>query len=191
MSDLKGTSHMTQGSATKFTTDRFGNANSALALNGGWTQVPSGIYFDTPEFTISVWVLPQDVEPSSSILDFGNGAGIDNVLFGFSLSDTQKPYVCLFPTNFASDTVKLKIGEWQFLVASFDGNNLKIYMNGQIIMDIATKYTFPLVTRNNCYIGRNNWNDGPSKSFLDDLRFYNKALTQSEISQLMNYQGKK
>jgi len=56
MFDVIDVAHMTQGSSTYFTTDRFGNANAALALNGGWTQVPSGIYFDTPEFTISVWI---------------------------------------------------------------------------------------------------------------------------------------
>jgi hypothetical protein len=46
MLDQIGKSHMTQGSSTFFTfftTDRFGNANSALALNGGWTQVPAGV----------------------------------------------------------------------------------------------------------------------------------------------------
>ena len=34
---------MKQGALTSFTSDRFGNANSALALNGGWAQVPSGV----------------------------------------------------------------------------------------------------------------------------------------------------
>jgi hypothetical protein len=64
---------MTQGNATYFTLDRFGNQNSALALNGGWTHVPPGIYFDTPEFTISVLVYPQQAGYNSKVIDFGNG----------------------------------------------------------------------------------------------------------------------
>jgi hypothetical protein len=60
MKDLIGSADMTQGSLTSFTMDRFGNANSALALNGGWTQVPAGVYFDSIEFTISVWVYPNE-----------------------------------------------------------------------------------------------------------------------------------
>jgi hypothetical protein len=56
MKDVIASKDMTQGNATYFTSDRFGNENASLALNGGWTQVPPGIYFDTQEFTISVWV---------------------------------------------------------------------------------------------------------------------------------------
>jgi hypothetical protein len=52
MNDIIGNAHMTQGAFTIFVSDRFGNSNSALNLNGGWTQVPSGIYFDAPQFTI-------------------------------------------------------------------------------------------------------------------------------------------
>ena len=60
MNDVKGAADMSQGNATSYTSDRFGNANSALALNGGWTQVPSGIYFNSPQFTITAWVYPQN-----------------------------------------------------------------------------------------------------------------------------------
>jgi hypothetical protein len=70
MLDEIGLAHMTQGNLTSFTTDRFGNENSALALNGGWTQVPQSIYFDTPEFSISVWIYPQNAESWSRVVDF-------------------------------------------------------------------------------------------------------------------------
>ena len=44
------------------------------------------------------------------------------------------------------------------------------------------------LSRSNCYIGKSNWaTDGYSNSYLDDLRFYNKSLTQEEINELMNY----
>jgi hypothetical protein len=46
MNDYIGSAHMTQESSSTFTLDRFGNNNSALALNGSWTQVPAGIYFN-------------------------------------------------------------------------------------------------------------------------------------------------
>jgi hypothetical protein len=73
MLDEKGSAHMLQGALTSFTLDRFNCPNSSLALNGGWTQVPSGVYFDSPEFTISVWVFSQQVGFNSWIIDFGNG----------------------------------------------------------------------------------------------------------------------
>ena len=74
---------MTQGSFTSFISDRFGCTTSALALNGGWTQVPSGIYFNTPEFTISVWVYPHIVSYYARVIYFGNGASLDNIALNF------------------------------------------------------------------------------------------------------------
>ena len=73
MTDYVGSAHMMQGNLTSFTADRFGCSNSALALNGGWTRVPSGIYFNTPEFTISVWVWPQLIGSFARVINFGNG----------------------------------------------------------------------------------------------------------------------
>ena len=70
MQDVIGSAHMTQGSNTTFTSDRFGNPNSALALNTGYTIVPSGVYFNTPSFTISVWVYPKGVKYHARIIDF-------------------------------------------------------------------------------------------------------------------------
>ncbi len=45
-------------STPTFTLDRFSNANSGLALNFAYASVSPGVYFDTTEFTISVWVNP-------------------------------------------------------------------------------------------------------------------------------------
>ena len=41
MEDQTDSAHMSQGALTSFTMDRFGKANSALALIGRWTQVPT------------------------------------------------------------------------------------------------------------------------------------------------------
>ena len=71
MSDIIGDKHMTQGVNTSFAQDRFGNLNSALALNGGWAQVPPGVYFESSEFSISVWVYPYLVNSYARAIDFG------------------------------------------------------------------------------------------------------------------------
>ena len=73
MRDIIDSKDMEQGNLTSFIEDRFACPNSALALNGGWTQVPAGIYFDTPEFTISSWVYPMKIGYYCRLIDFGNG----------------------------------------------------------------------------------------------------------------------
>ena len=194
MLDQISSADMTEGASTSYTTDRFGNINSALALNGGWTQIPGGVYFDTPSFTISLWVYPVSAGASARIIDFGSGpgltGGVDNVAFSLGYSGTlQEPYVYLNGLNYVATTT-LTQNAWQHLAAAYDGNTLTIYNNGVSVMTSSVSYSLPRVTRTNCYIGKSNWAaDGYSWSYFDELRFYNLSLSQAEILLLMNQNG--
>ena len=194
MNDLIGSSHMIQGNLTSFIEDRFGCLNSSLALNGGWTQVPSGIYFDSPEFTISSWVYPQSVDLNARVIDFGNGIS-DNIAFNLLVDKYPTTGLYILSGNTilisAISTQNLKLDEWQFLVATFDGKTSSIYINGTLVVELAMSFSLLNLTRTNCFIGKSNWEgDGFSQSYLDDLRFYNKNLTQTEIVSLMNQNQK-
>ena len=192
MLDAIGGANMLQGNATTFTFDRFGCSNEALSLNGGYTTVPSGIYFDTPQFTITVWLYPQQVEVNSMLFDFGNGQYSDNIFIG--LADNSGSPLPYFYVLFGANTVfqyqsplSLAIGVWQLLAITYDGAYSQMYINGTLMTNIEANYTMTSITRNICYIGKSNCDGfGYSYSFIDDLRFYNKCLTQSEIIQLMN-----
>ena len=191
MLDQIGTSHMTQGNLTNLTSDRFGNPNSALALNGGWTQVPSGIYFDTPEFSISVWVYPQQVGSYARVIDFGNGHGLDNILLTISSGNSlwQPTFDFYSGSNklvsFISSQI-LNSDQWNMITITFNETNFRIYLNETLQNGSYQNFTMSSIQRSNCYIGKSNFNDGVSWSNLDDLRIYNKSLTQEEIIELMN-----
>ena len=190
MLDQIGSAHMKQGALTSFTTDRFGNANSALALNGGWTQVPSGIYFNTPQFTISVWIYPQQVGFWSRVIDFGNGPDGDNLVLTLTDGITQKPVLILYAGSgqvlYESSSQALQLNDWQFLAATFNATFAQIYINGTLLASTNNSFTMRSLNRTSCLIGKSNWlTDGYSSSFLYDLRFFNKSLNQEEIIQLI------
>jgi len=191
MFDQIGSAHMTQGNFTSFIEDRFACANSALALNGGWTQVPSGIYFDTPEFSISVWVLPLQVGSFARVIDFGNGHGLDNILLTISSGSLWQPTFDYYlgskkSSSFISSQI-LNSDQWNMITITFNETNFRIYINETLQNDLYQNVTMTGIQRSNCYIGKSNFNgDGVSGSYLDDLRFYNKSLTQEEIIELMN-----
>jgi len=194
MTDKKGSAHMYQGALTTFTSDRFGNPNSALALNGGWTQVPPGVYFNTLGFSISVWVNPSSVGYFSRIIDFGNCKNSDNVFFSLTNGNSLQPYFSILSGSTVFDQAMsskpITLNQWQFLTVTFNGTRSKMYLNGTYVGETLThSNTRPFnIWRNNCYIGKSNWaQDEYSNSYLDDLRFYNKSLTQEEILELMNY----
>ena len=193
MLDQIGSSHMIQGSLTSFIEDRFGCSNSALALNGGWTKVPSGVYFDSPEFTISVWVYPRQIGNWSRIIDFGNGQRSDNIVLMFANEyNPQHVLRILQSSNYILNKLissqNLTLNEWQFIVATFNGTNARLYLNGILTAESnQTTYSLPVINRTKCFIGKSNWHtDGYSWSYLDDLRYYNKTLSPDEILESMN-----
>ena len=191
MKDIIRGKDMSQGNLTSFIMDRFGCESSALALNGGWTQVPQGVYFNTPEFTIAVWVYPSNVGSWSRILDFGNTYS-DNIVLALSSATSLKPCLQIFSGTsqivLATSAQALNLEQWSFLVATFNGINSRIYINGQLTVDLNVSYTLPTnVVRSNCYIGQSNWpGDLYSSSHLEDLRIYNKSLNQAEVLDLMS-----
>jgi hypothetical protein len=98
----------------------------------------------------------------------------------------MKPYVYLNYAEFVSSN-STSLAEWQLLTLTFNGTYLKMYKNGQIILNTSASSNPSGINRTKCFIGKSNWaGNGFSKSYLDDLRFYNKSLTQEEILQLMN-----
>jgi hypothetical protein len=189
MNDCIGSAHMTQGNSTTFTLDRFGNNNSALALNGGWTQVPPGIYFDTPEFTISAWIYPQQIGFWARVFDFGNGQDVQNICISLSNgSDCVPIAVNNNPLFDVVSSQRCTLNQWQLLTVTFDGHAIKIYINATLTATntFSSFKQMPLLNRTQNYVGKSNWNwDGYSYSFIDELRFYNKSLTQSEINAMM------
>ena len=192
MNDVIGAANMQQGSGTtSFVADRFGNPNSALALNGGWTSVPPGIYFNSVQFTITVWVYPLSVGSSARVIDFGNGAAGDNILLSLDAGGNLIPYFGIYVggnmLSQPASTQALALNQWQFLAASFDGSMLKIYINGAITTSATVSYTsLTALTRANNFIGKSNWANGYSSSYLDDLRFYRTSLSQTQLLNLMS-----
>ena len=200
MTDSIGHADMQQGMNTTFISDRFGCPNSSLNLNGGWTYVHPGVYFDAPQFTISVWIYPQSIGEVARVIDFGNSPSpSDNIVLtqdtGLGTSHNLKPKVNIRNGSKIIGTITssttLVLNQWQFLSATFDGTLLSIYINGVSKGSASVVYSLPSLTRTNNYIGKS-WDtsNGYSSSYLDDLRFYNKSLSRCEIIDLMKANSK-
>ena len=107
------------------TFDRFGYPNSALSLNGGFTQVPSGYYFNSPQFSAAVWVCPFQVGTWARIFDFGNPGGVqstslkESIQMSFTSYVTNNPAFVIYDqtTNIIGNTqsqITLEQNKWHF-----------------------------------------------------------------------------
>ena len=199
LTDVIGGATMTQGlPGTSFTTDRFGNANCALNLNNGYTNVPAGYYFSTPQYSVSVWIHPaSSIGQWSRLLDFTSALGQKNDEFGIILnqgSPGNNPSFQITTTSGSTNNVALHstkaftLSKWQLLVMTYDSTGLKAYINGSLLSLSGTlTYTPYRVLRSFNYVGKSCSSSDPyTLSYLDDLKFYNISLTSAQIMELVN-----
>jgi len=150
-----------------------------------YASLPAATYF-SGNFTIECWVYPTAHTNWSRIIDFGNGAGNNCVLFATSYGTSGQPGFYVGGSQFAANT-QIPLNQWTHLAATLSGSTATIYING--FASGTSNFPTPAnVTRNYNYIGRSNWGWGdpaPSASF-DDLRIWSVAKTGSEITAAMN-----
>lgn len=108
------------------------------------------------------------------IFDFGNANSLDFLV---------KP-----ANDFTeSATVDWSLGEWYHFAGTYDGDALKIYINGE--MEGETTGVAPIAVSDlDLWIGADDHNL-PTTSFpgvLDEVRVYSKALSEDEIAAAMD-----
>ena len=196
VNDQVGGANMYNGNSASFTTDRFGSPNSAISLISGYYQVPAGVYFKG-DLTISLWIKSRVLVDWAKIVDFGNKDADENVVISASRVDSGQPSPETYTgTNgrYITSTTALTIGAWTHLVFTLSGSTGALYMNGLLIGQGSDLFTPRNINRTLNYIGKDNWNsflDGNGNLWadLDDLRFYNRAMSQAEINYLFLQQA--
>ena len=183
------------------TTDRFGAFDKSFLYNGttDFIALPVLNMSSYNQFSLSVWVYVTNFQTSWTNYhivrqdDGGPGGNLDwlvafqnngnTISFGLGIQD--KPYteldLAITPTNF--------IGKWNNIVVTYNGTNKYIYINGNLIgselksglinyTSSATHATGSACSNVNCI--------EKFKGKIDDIRIYNRALTQQEITYLAN-----
>ncbi len=170
------------GSSYSFTYDRFCNAYSAIYFNVGFLQVPSGVYF-SGDFTITAWIYLLAYQSHSRIIDFGNGAASDNVVFAMMSSSSSMYALINNATSHILITTPslIQLNTWYHVAFVFKGTVGYIYVNGNLATS-GTQYVPRNVSRSSNYIGKSNWiNNQNANATYDDLRIYAEALSATQI----------
>ena len=185
--DFIGGKNMVMRESASFTNDRNNIVSSALDLNVGYVQAPEGVYF-SGDFTITVWVMYRNIYSNfARILEFGHFR-IDEVILGvfgtsgcieFTIYNTNQYIV-----NKANEPLREK--QWYFLSAFLKDSKATIYYNG-ILKHEGRSYRPKNITSSTNYIGKSIRNYIPNTNGkIDELRIFNRALTESEILEEMN-----
>ncbi|MXV51567.1 hypothetical protein GS399_11350 [Pedobacter sp. HMF7647] len=205
--------HLNNGTAIKasLTTNRFGKSNSAYYFDGSTAYISIAdkkeLRLNNSDFTINYWVNLDDyISSSGSVVlsknngPYQNGWNTSITGYGSTNTPTGKAFYNVSGGGdpFAFGTKTVEKNKWQMVTVSYDlaAKKISFYVNGTY--DSAT-FNIPSpnpATTANLQIGKNTYND-PSgqtpayfiKGKLDDIRIYNRKLSDMEIDNLykLNY----
>jgi hypothetical protein len=184
--------------ATWTTSGKFGNA---LSFNGSTSKVTVGdasCFHLTTGITLEAWVyltgFPSDLE---TILCKQSKSLTPSYTFyitphGTAQNDSLKPELPLGLNTgnvWCTSSTRISLNTWTHVAATFDGSTCKIYVNGNLTGQLAATGSIN-VTDDVIMVGANNGEGmGEGERFLgrmDELRIYNRALSQAEIQTDMN-----
>ncbi len=179
-----------------YVTDRFGNLNGAMFFSGStYIDIPDNESLRPNQLSMSAWVM---MSSKSRNANFIISKGYDGSFGHYGLlilSDTEKPSAVLgqiggvYSVVISNQTIPMMT--WTHICSVYDGSTFKIYVNGALsnIVLATDNYNFNQ-GRDRLIIGRNDTYDSYYQywftGIMDDIRIYNKPLTDLEVTSLYN-----
>ena len=161
-----------------YTTDRKGHSTSALQMNGSYYvymwNVPQQSHT-----SLSVWVKRGGQYTQAEIVrPNGRGPAVYQMNYAFEGDVFTSLYTPYVTSGAYFDQA------WHHLVVTYDSTNLKLYVDG--VLTGTMNNSQPFVSTSVYYLLGHLTSGGYWKGAIDDLRFYSRTLSQSDVSALFN-----
>jgi MSHA biogenesis protein MshQ len=191
--------------------DSSGNGRNATSISGANTNYPGKICADgkfngsnyvnvgalnlglTSNISVMAWVkwgvTPSSVNSWANIISNNSTTTSDDGQFWLQHNSTNANYEFAVKTNsgrsFTQSTTATAMGTWQHVTGTYDGTNIKIYVNGALQNSVSLSGS--ISTFNSAYtlnIGR--WaHSASTRAFtgdIDEVMVFGDALTATQIS---------
>jgi hypothetical protein len=179
--------------------DRFGRANNAYYFNNGATvDVPYSADFNPQNFTILLWVKRDGTNANNYMFSFDRWNG-----YKFQLQSGNLPFLTVQTSTGNHDVDDGGVAVdgpnvWVHVAVTFTPGTEKFYINGKLIRTadvtgtpVPVPSTIDLTIGNELPKAAYNLTDNTDPNYfwgadffmgaLDDIRFYNTALTDAEV----------
>jgi hypothetical protein len=173
-----------------FAEDRFGKAGGAMSFDGvdDYITIPGSDFYssDADSFSIAAWIKPVNFNQQSTIFGDRYGSTMTTGVrtsgkIYLNMDDTRGSTAC-------ESNASLIVNEWSHVVFRYDGTSKEVsfYINGQQ----DTKGWSYCYDSNGCgdsstyYLGKDNRFFYRFEGLLEDVRTYNRILSESEIQSL-------
>ena len=170
---------ISSGKSVSFATDRNGKSNAAISFTGSYHLSIDNVPQQT-NTSISVWVKYSNPVNSLIGVVYGlrgpNVVQVNNEIFATIVDDSSS-------TNGGTTGLQVLDNNWHHVVITSDGSTIKVYTDG----NLKTTVNYPAIitpTKVTYFVGAQadfpyNW-----KGSVDDLRFYSRTLTATDVKAL-------
>ncbi len=180
------------------TTDRFGHPSAAYSFNGisDYIQIPAAdLLFN--QYTYSVWAQMQETPPAGGkymVFNIGSGGGdqyvnVNNYYEGLYNGWESGGYNNNGTIYFSPSGSDAVANQWVHLVSVRTATGIKFYLNGVLAGGNGGAATVTPYYGSNPglgYIGMRNNYTFNFKGKIDDVRIYNRPITEQEVIALYN-----
>ncbi|MHA3773494.1 LamG-like jellyroll fold domain-containing protein [Verrucomicrobiota bacterium sgz303538] len=188
------------------TSDQSGSGNNGTIVGATWTtasRAGQALSFDgtsnrvnindsasldlTGAMTLEAWVYPTALSGWRTVLMKEISSGLAYALYAH---DGSRPAVYIRIGNSdvgLAGSSPLALNTWTHLAATYNGNTLRLYVNGVSVGSRTVSGTLPVSTLPLRIGGNAVWGEYFAGR-VDEARIYNRALTASEIQSDMNKQ---
>jgi hypothetical protein len=170
-----------------------GRVGQAIVLSGSSQYVTldkaASTFFSSSAWTMSMWLNPSGTAATPANAYSGQGATSDNNGYlGIAravIGGSDRIWVFNWDGSEKKIGVPYTAGQWCHVVATLGGGTLSIYKDGALVGSVPSGATASLAS--SMLIGSGYalaWGGS-----IDDVRFYNRALTTTEIQQIYTSTG--
>ncbi|HCK93515.1 MAG TPA: hypothetical protein DHW71_11025, partial [Gammaproteobacteria bacterium] len=166
-----------------------GIVGNAVYLDGtnDYIDVPDGFGDFTNGLTISSWINLDAYNSWSRLFDFGLGEASNNILLAVQNTNGDLYFGKTGNTDqYVISTNSVSLNQWHHIAATITNTDqFTFYIDGKE-SGTGTIGNIPNISRTENFIGKSNWSSDPYfDGKIDEFKIYNRALTQSEIYNLL------
>jgi hypothetical protein len=173
------------GGATRVANGRFGQALSLDGVNGMVTVPDSSAIRLSSAMTIEAWVRPTALGGVRSLLTKDNTGGFSYSLLANNAANVPSANVFTTSPLSAAGPASLALGQWTHVAQTWDGTNVKLYIDGAEVASQPTTGTL-VVNNGTLKIGGSTTAGQFFNGLVDEVRLYNRVRTPAQINADLN-----
>ena len=177
--------HGTISNVTRVTMTQFGNVLKFNGSSPSWVTINDSASLDlTSGMTVEAWVYPTAINGWRTVAMKEQTGSASYWLYANDDSNRPSNVINVGGSvkQLSAGTQQLPINSWTHLAATYDGATQKLYVNGAPAG--SRTQTGAIALSNGAFrIGGNSvWGGEYFTGYIDEVRVYNRALTQTEVA---------